>query len=103
VQLPESDVNASPTKEIDLLGKNMNENSEARFLVEIDGNPRAVYDDIAKAKHEGLSLANVVSSVKITSVGPGGAPSTAWYWDYAISNWVYVQNAVFAEAGRKDE
>jgi len=81
----------------------MNEHSVTRFLVEIDGKPRAVHDDLATAKLGAISLANGESSMKITSAGPGAVPSSAWYWDYAIGDWVYSQNAVFAEAKRKDE
>jgi len=81
----------------------MSEHSAARFLVEIDGKPQAVHDDIASAKQEAISLAMGVSSMKVTSVGPGIVPSSAWYWDYTISAWVFSQNAVFAEAKRKDE
>ena len=78
----------------------MNENSVTRFLVEIDGDLRAVHDDLATAKQEAISLANGVSSMKITSAGPGTLPSSAWYWDYAISDWVHSQNAVLVEAKR---
>lgn len=81
----------------------MIEHPATHFLVEIDGKLRAVHDDLASAKQEAISLANGVSSMKITSVGPAGVPSSAWYWDYAIDDWVYSQNAVFAEAKRKDE
>jgi len=41
--------------------------------------------------------------MKITSFGPGTVPSSGWYWDYEISDWVFSQNAVFAEAKRKNE
>ena len=73
------------------------------FLVEIDGKPQGVREDIASAKQETISLANGVSSMKITSIGPGITPCSAWYWDYAISDWVFSENSVFAEAKRKDE
>ena len=80
----------------------MSEHSATGFLVEIDGKPQAFHDDIASAKQEAISLAKGVSSMKVTSVA-GIVPSSAWYWDYAINAWVFSQNAVFAEAKRKDE
>lgn len=73
------------------------------FLVEIDGKPQGVHEDITSAKQEAISLAKGVSSMKVTSIGSGIAPCSAWYWDYAISDWVFSQNAIFAEAKRKDE
>ncbi len=81
----------------------MSEHSAARFRVEIDGKPQAIHDDLASAKQEAISLANGVSSMMVTSIGPGIAPSSAWYWDYTINAWVFSQNAVFAKAKRKDE
>ncbi|MCM2290348.1 MAG: hypothetical protein NDI67_15090 [Sulfuritalea sp.] len=81
----------------------MSEQSVTGFLVEIDGKQQAFHDDIVSAKQNAISLAKGVSAVKITSVGPGAVPSSAWYWDYAISAWVFSQNAVFAEAKRKGE
>ena len=81
----------------------MSEHSATHFKVEIDGEPKSVHDDLASAKQKAISLANGVSSMKVTSVGPGTVPCSAWYWDYAIGDWVFSQNAVFAEAKRKDE
>lgn len=81
----------------------MSEHTAARFLVKIDGKPQTVHDDIASAKQEAISLANGVSSMEVTSIGHGIVPSSAWYWDYTISGWVFSQNAVFAKAKRKDE
>ncbi len=73
------------------------------FLVEIDGKPQGVREDLASAKQAAISLAEGVSSMKITSISSGIAPCSAWYWDYAISDWVFSQNAIFAEAKGKDE
>ncbi len=81
----------------------MNEQRVTGFLIEIDGKQRTFHDDIESAKQEALSLANGVSSIKIRSVGPGSVPSSAWCWDYEISDWVFSQNAVFAKAKRKNE
>lgn len=73
------------------------------FLVEIDGNKHAFYDDLDSAKKEATHLSKGVSSMKITSFGPGAAPCSAWHWDYEINDWVFCENAVFAEAKRKDK
>ncbi len=81
----------------------MNGNLATGFLVEVDGKPQGVHEDLASAKQQAISVAKGVSSMKVTSIGPGIAPCSAWYWDYAIGDWVFSQNAVFAEAKRKDE
>ena len=79
----------------------MSEHSAARFLVEIDGKQQDFCNDIASAKQKAISLANGVSSVKITDTGI--MPQSAWCWDYTKNAWVFSQNAVFAEAKRKGE
>lgn len=81
----------------------MSVNSVTGFIVEIDGKQQGVYDDIASAKQEAISLSSGVSSIKVTSIGPGSTPSSAYCWDYKLEAWVFSQNAVFAEAKRKDE
>ena len=81
----------------------MGDHSVTHFLVEIDGKPTAAHGDLLSAKAAAILLTKGLSSVKIMSVGPGTVPSSSWYWDYAISDWVFSQNTVFAEAKRKDE
>ncbi len=81
----------------------MSEHRVTGFRIEIDGKSQAFHEDIESAKQTAISLANGVSSIKITSVGPGNMPSSAWCWDYENSEWVFSQNAVFAEAKRKNE
>ena len=90
-------------KKLNLRKNDMSEHLVTGFRIEIDGKPQAFCDDIASAKQEAIFLAKGVSSMKVTSVGPGATPSSAWYWDYTISDWVFSQNAVFAEAKRKGE
>ena len=79
----------------------MNEYFAERFLIEIDGERQGFHNDIASAKQEAISLANGVSSMKITDTGI--MPQSAWCWDYTKNNWVFSQNAVLAEAKRKGE
>lgn len=81
----------------------MSENSAKCFLVIIDGERRDICGDLASAKQKAISLANGVSSILITSGGPGAVSSSAWYWDYKNGAWVFSENAVFAKAKRKDE
>ena len=81
----------------------MSEHAATSFLVEIDGEPRTVHEELASAKQGAITLANGVSSMKITSKGPGLVSCSAWCWDYEISDWVFSQNAVSAEAKRKGE
>ena len=90
-------------KKLNLRKNDMSEHLVTGFQIEIDGKLQAICDDIASAKQKAISLANGVSSMKVTSVGPGATPSSAWYWDYTITDWVFSQNAVFAIAKRKDE
>ena len=79
----------------------MNAQRVKGFIIEIDGEKIAVEDNLESAKQKARPFANEGSSIKITSVGTGSVPSSAWYWDYEISNWVFSQNAVFAKAQRK--
>ena len=81
----------------------MSEHRVTGFLVEIDGKQQTFHEDIESAKQEAITLAKGESSMKIKSVGLGSVPCSAWCWDYEISNWVFSQNAVFAEAKRKNE
>lgn len=75
----------------------MNIQRAAGFLVEIDGEPKSVYEDLISAKNAAISLSNGSSRLKITSIGPGIVPSSAWCWDYESNEWVFTENAVFAE------
>jgi hypothetical protein len=88
-------------KKVNLRKNDMSEHTG--FQIEIDGKLQTICDDIASAKQVAISLANGVSSMKVASVGPGATPSSAWCWDYTISDWVFSQNAVHAVAKRKDE
>lgn len=74
------------------------------FEVEIDGKPHSMHSDLESAKNEAISISNGVSSMMITSLAASAlVASCVWVWDYAINDWVFSQNASFANANRKDQ